>query len=191
MTAVPLLTLLAFLPADPARVPDGVWKDCAGKEHRVADWKDAKAVVIFFTNTECPVSNFYAPEMEQLAKTARERGVIVLGVYPDPSVDAAAGIAHGKEYNLTFPRLLDPEQTLARGLGVRVTPEVAVLSNKGELLYLGRIDDRFNPEGKRRDEPTVRDLRDALEAVLAGKPVAVPKTKSFGCPLPRPKAPTR
>lgn len=182
---VALLTLLALLPADP------VWKDTTGKEHRRADWKDAKAVIVFFLNTECPVANFYAPEMEQFAKAARERGVLVLGAYPDPEVDAAAGLAHGREYKLTFPCLLDPEQKLARSLGVRVTPEVAILSNKGELLYLGRIDDRFAPDGKRRAEPTTRDLRDALDAVLAGKPVATPRTVAFGCPLPRPKTPGR
>jgi peroxiredoxin len=187
-----LLAALALIAADPApRVPDAVLKDCAGKEHRAADWKDAKAVVIFFLNTECPVSNFYAPDMEKLAKTGRERGVIVLGVYSDPFVEVEACVAHGKEYSLTFPRLLDPEQKLARPLGVKVTPEAAVLSSKGELLYLGRIDDRFAPDGKRRPEPTVRDLENALEAVLAGKPVAVPRTKAFGCPLPRPKNPER
>jgi peroxiredoxin len=182
---VALLTLFAMLPAD------AVWKDVAGKDHRVADWQDAKAVVVFFLNTECPIANFYAPEMEQLAKAMRTKGVVVLGVYSDPDVGAAAGVAHGKEYALTFPRLLDPEQKLARSLGVRVTPEVAILSNKGELLYLGRIDDRFGPGGKRRTEPTVRDLRDALDAVLAGKPVATPRTVAYGCPLPRPKTPNR
>jgi hypothetical protein len=69
---------------------------------------------------------------------------------------------------------------------VKVTPEVAVLSPTGELLYLGRIDDRYNPQGKRRPEPTVRDLQLALDAVLAGKPVPTPRTKAFGCPLLRP-----
>ncbi len=185
----PTLCLLLLSPSLPVTLPPGpasVWTDCAGKEHRAADWKDAKAVVVFFLNTECPVANFYAPEMAALAKGAHDRGVIVLGVYPDPYVDAATGRKHGAEYRLGFPCLLDPKQTLAKSLGVVVTPEVAVLSPKGELLYRGRIDDRFNTSGKRRTEPTVRDLRDALEAVLAGKPVATPRTKAFGCPLPRP-----
>jgi len=185
MTSLVFLSL-ALMTADPVpKAPDLVWKDTTGKEHRPADWKDARAVVVFFLNTECPVANFYGPEMERLAKSARERGIIVVGVYPDPSVDATAGQTHGKEYSLNFPRLLDPEQKLARALGVIVTPEVAVLTAKGERLYIGRIDDRYNADGKRRTEPTVFDLRDALEAVLAGKPVAVPQTKAFGCPLPK------
>lgn len=179
MTALLLALTLGTVPAD------GTWKDCSGKEHRPADWKDAKAVVVFFLNTECPVANFYAPEMAALAKTARERGIVVLGAHPDPDVTAETGAAHGKEYGLGFPCLLDGRQTLARSLGVKVTPEVAVLSPKGEVLYLGRIDDRYSPEGKRRVEPTVRDLHVALEAVLAGKPVPTPRTTAFGCPLPR------
>ncbi len=177
--------ILLALTAAP-RVPDVVLPDAAGQRHAPADWRGSKAVVLFVLNTECPVSNGYAPEMARIARDYGPRGVVVLGVHPDPDVTAAAAAAHAREYRLPFPTLLDPAQTLSRGVGVRVTPEAVVLAPTGEVLYRGRIDDRYGPDGKRRDEPGVRDLCHALDAVLAGKPVPSAETRAFGCPLPKP-----
>ena len=76
------------------------------------------------------------------------------------------------------------DQTLADETGVQTTPEVVLLT-KNELVYRGRIDDRYSLGGKRRDEPRTRDLQNAIDAVLAGKLPAVRETKPFGCPLPK------
>jgi hypothetical protein len=62
---------------------------------------------------------------------------------------------------------------------------VAVLSPRGDLLYLGRIDNRQEDFGKQRPQATVFDLRDALDAVLSGKPVPHPRTKALGCSIVR------
>jgi peroxiredoxin len=158
--------------------------DAAGKRHTEAEWRDRKAVVLFFLATECPVSNGYAPEMTRIAKTYGPKGVAVFGVHPDPDVTADAATAHAGSYKLSFPVLLDPTQTLSTAAGVKRTPEVVVLSNRGDVLYRGRIDDRYDLEGRRREEPTTYDLRTALDAVLAGGKPAVATTKAFGCPLP-------
>jgi peroxiredoxin len=123
--------------------------------------------------------------MARLAKEFGERGVQVLGVYSDPEVNAEVARTHAKEYGLAFPGLLDPEQKLGRAIGIRVTPEVAVLSPAGAVLYHGRIDDRYPPDGKRREKATTNELRDTLQAVLNGKPVPLAETKAFGCPLPK------
>jgi hypothetical protein len=65
-----------------------------------------------------------------------------------------------------------------------MAPEAAVLAPDGKVVYRGRIDDRYADYGKRRPEPTQRDLRDALDAVLENKPVRAPTTKVIGCYLP-------
>ncbi len=77
--------------------------------------------------------------------------------------------------------LLDPKRQLVQKTGATLTPEVAVLSTDGELLYRGRINDRFPRIGIQRDKPTKTELRDALEAILAGKAVTVSRTKAVGC----------
>jgi peroxiredoxin len=159
-------------------------KDAQGKAHTGGEWKGKKAIVLFFLNTECPVSNHYAPEYTRLAKTFGNRNVAFYGVHPDPDVTPEAARKHAGEYKLTFPILMDPKQVLTSTVGIRVTPEAVVLSPRGKVLYRGRIDNRYALDGKRRDEPTVRDLEAALEAVLAGKAPPRAQTKAFGCPLP-------
>jgi peroxiredoxin len=174
---------LATLPAP--RVGDFDVKDVRGVRHAASEWAGQKAVVLFFLGTECPVSNGYAPEMARLAKAYGREGVAVWGVHPDPDVTPEAALRHAREYALDFPIFLDPRQTLTRQAGVRVTPEAAVLSPSGVVLYRGRIDDRYSLSGKRRREPSTRDLEDALRAALAGHAVAVPRTRAYGCPLPQ------
>jgi peroxiredoxin len=171
------------------RVKDFTLKDSAGRLHTSAAWRGRTAVVLFFLGMECPVSNGYAPEMTRLARAYRTRGVLFWGVHPDPDVTPAAAARHAREYRLDFQVLLDPRQDLARQAGVRVTPEVVVLSPTGEVLYRGQIDDKYAATGKRRLEARTRGLETALHAVLARKKVSVPRTRAFGCPLPRPVGP--
>ena len=173
-------------PAKLPRVPAVTLADADGKEHTPAGGPKCQAVVLFFLDTECPVSNGYAPTMIALAGKHKPDEVRVFGVISDPGTTAAAARKHAGEYKLPFPVLLDPRQALARPAGVRVVPEAVVLAPNGDVLYRGRIDDRYSTTGKRRDEPTAHDLADALTAVLAGKPPTVCETKAFGCPLPKP-----
>jgi hypothetical protein len=92
-------------------------------------------------------------------------------------------VGHAKEYRFSFPVLFDPKHILAKMTGATTIPEAAVLSSDGNLLYLGRIDNRVEDFDKRRPEPTQFDLREALDAMLAGKPVPHPRTKAFGCAI--------
>jgi hypothetical protein len=147
--------------------------------------------VLFFLGTECPVSNGYSPDMQAIVTKYATAGVACYGVHCDPTITAAEVASHAKEYGLAFPMLLDPEQVLAQGSGVRVTPEAVVVSPTGKVLYRGRLDDRYSTEGKRRDEPTVRDLENALTSILAGTAPTVSETKAFGCPLPKRKTAVR
>jgi peroxiredoxin len=198
VVALTVLVFLPFAPADrpcqgkdpdspPRTIPDFSLSDAGGVKHTAAEWKDRKAVVLFFIAKECPISNGYAPEYSRLAKAFGERGVNLFGVQSDPEVTAAEQLEHAKEYGLAFPILMDPHQVLAKAAGIHVTPEAVLLAPDGKVHYRGRIDDRITEDGKRRDEPRIRDLQDALEAVLAGKTPPVAETKAFGCPLPRPR----
>lgn len=146
--------------------------------------RELKGTVVLFLGTECPVSNAYAPEMERIFQESKSRDVAVVGVYAEPTVTAAEAEAHGKEYQLTFPRSLDPEQAIARAAEVKRMPTAVVFDAKGQVVYRGRIDDRWSPEGKRRDVPRTRELRDAIDAVVAGRVPKVREAQPFGCPIP-------
>jgi len=163
--------------------------DTRGRIHGLAEWRDRRAVVLLFLGTECPISNGLAPEMAAMASAYGPRRVAFLGIHPDPDVTAEVAGRHAAEYGLNFPILLDPAQELAAQAGVTHTPEAVVLDGDRRILYRGRIDDRFAEPGKGRAEPAVRDLRAALDAILAGKAVPVAETKPVGCPLPRAGAP--
>jgi peroxiredoxin len=161
-------------------------QDVSGNRHSPAEWAGRKAVVLVFLATECPVSNSYAPVLKRLAAEYQPKGVAVYGVHADPELSAAAAIKHAAEYGLSFPLLLDPQQVLARQTGATRVPEAVLVSPQGQVLYRGRIDDRYAPDGRRRDEPRVHDLKEAIVAVLAGKAPARDRTPVYGCPLPPP-----
>src|SRR6267378_2930341 len=104
-----LVLVLLLTNAGPAAVVnDFALLDAGGKKHTPAEWKDKKAVVLFFLGTECPVSNGYAPEYVRLVKAYADRGVVFYGVHSDPDVSAAEAAKHAGEYRLRFPVLLDP-----------------------------------------------------------------------------------
>ena len=160
--------------------------DAAGRRHTAREWKEARAVALFFIAAECPISNRYAPEINRIVADYATRGVAFYGVHSDQDVGAEASRRHARDYGFDFPVLLDPAQTLANQTGVTLTPTAVILSPAGELLYRGRIDNRYLDFGKYRDAGVKPDLRLALDAVIAGKPVAEKYTKSIGCALPPP-----
>lgn len=139
---------------------------------------------LIFLGTECPVSNGYSPEYKRLFQEYGAKGIAIVGIHPDPDVDPDRARLHAKEYQLPFPIALDREQKLARAAGVQVTPEVAVLDPKGKVVWIGRIDDNWMPNGKKRTTVTRRDLRLALDALLEGKTPPPAAARPFGCPLP-------
>lgn len=112
-----------------------------------------------------------------------QEGVAFLAVFSDPGISLDAAKKHLSEYSLRMPGLLDPAASLARQTGARVTPEVVVVSPLGAVLYRGRIDNRYVDWGKTRSEATRQDLREALDEVLAGKPVTHPVTQALGCAI--------
>ncbi|HXS94248.1 MAG TPA: redoxin domain-containing protein [Candidatus Limnocylindrales bacterium] len=158
-------------------------RDTRGAAHTAAEWRGDKAVVLFFVTTDCPVANSYVPEMNRIRDAYAGRGVGVYAVQADASVTAAEAAKYAEEYRYRFPLLVDAEQVLVKWTGATITPQAAVLSADGRVLYLGRIDNRVADFGKARQSATSEDLRIALDAVLAGRAVPVPRTKSIGCAI--------
>ena len=158
-----------------------VFTDINGKNHAPFASAKTKAVVFLFLLRDCPVSNVYTPELTRIHKEYSKKGVSLFLVHPDRDTDAKAAKAHAIEYKLTAPLVLDHDHKLTRFAGAEVTPEAAVFDGKGLLVYRGRIDNLYADFGKKRAKPTRRDLRETLDALLAGKRLAKRTTKAVGC----------
>jgi peroxiredoxin len=165
--------------------PQFALRDTTNVVRSPEEWNGKKAVVVFFTTTDCPLSNNDVPEMNRTRRDYESRGVAFYAVQADTTIAEADVSQHTKDYQFTFPVLFDPHQILVKMTGATTIPEAAVLSSDGKILYLGRIDNRVEDFNIRRSEPTKFDLREALDAVLAGKPVPHPRTRAFGCAINR------
>ena len=161
--------------------------DTSGRWHTPAEWVGKRAIVLFFVSTDCPLSNRYVPEMNRIRNAYAPRGIAFYAVQGDATIAVEEVRRHVQEFGYTFSYLIDPDESLASFTGATATPESAVLSPEGHLLYLGRIDNRVEDYGQERVQVTAFDLREALDAVLAGKPVPHPRTKALGCAITRRK----
>jgi AhpC/TSA family len=144
---------------------------------------NSPATVFYFILHDCPISNAYAPRINRIAADYTPRGVKQYVVYVDEGVMNGELEQHTRQYAHGCPTLRDPTRSTAHRLGVTVAPSAAVLDDQGQLVYLGRIDDLYPALGQRRLEPTTHDLRDALDAVLAGRAIAHPRTAAVGCSI--------
>ena len=142
---------------------------------------DSQVQVFLFAHPDCPISNRYAPEVRRLYLKFAPKQVDFWLVYPDPDVTPEMIRQHMKDYDYRFGALKDPRHTLVKLTGAQVTPEAAVFTSKQELVYRGRIDNRYVDFGKYRPEPTEHDLEEVLEAVLAGKPSPKKTALAVGC----------
>jgi hypothetical protein len=145
---------------------------------------EASARVLVFSMTDCPIANSYAPELASLQADYSGRGVELTLVFADLELTREQARAHAAEYGLDLPIALDPEQLLARNLGVTTTPEAVLMLPDGTLAYRGRIDDAWAARGRRRSAVRRHDLRLALDQVLAGEAIAEPRMPAVGCLLP-------
>jgi hypothetical protein len=132
--------------------------------------------------TDCPVSNAYAPEIQRVCSTYRSKGVTCALVYEDVHITAAEVRRHLEDHRYQHvPAAIDADASLSVRVHASVTPETVVIDRSGAVRYRGRIDNFYVAFGRSRPVVTVHDLRDALDAVLAGKPVAAPDTEPVGC----------
>ena len=183
-SGVNLALLFAPLFALTVQAAEIALSDVDGGMHRPLADSGQAATVLIFVMHDCPIANAYAPEISRIAGEYGRRRVRTYVVYGEDDLSPAGARKHAREYANRCPALLDPQRALTRKAGATVSPEAVVFSPKGEVLYRGRIDDRAIAPGKHRAEPRQHDLREALEAILAGKPVRERFTKAIGCYLP-------
>lgn len=173
------------------QAPDFDLPGVDGRRYTLASFKDAKVLVIVFTANHCPTAQAYEERIEKLNADFAGRGVQLVLVSPnDPLAlrldeqgysdlgDTLEDMKQrARDRGWTMPYLYDGEtQAMARAYGPVATPHVFVFDAARRLRFAGRVDDNENPA-----RATTADARNAIEAVLAGKPVALETTKVFGC----------
>lgn len=171
--------------------PDFCLPGIDGQTHCLKDYAAHRVLVIAFTCNHCPTAQLYETRIKQLAADYRDRGVVLIAIEPnnpnavrldemgytdvgDSFEEMKIRAAH-RHFN--FPYLYDGEtQKISRAYGPTATPHLFIFDAQRKLRYEGRVDN--NP---REPLVTIQDARNAIEALLANKPVPVPKTPSVGC----------
>lgn len=165
------------------RAPDFSLRDLDNNRVSLKQYKDAKALLVIFMCNHCP---YVQHIINSLAKTALEyqaKGVAVIGInsnditaYPEDAPEYMKQFA--KEHNLTFPYLFDDSQEVAKRYKAACTPDFFLFDKERYLVYRGQYD---NSRPGNKEPVAGNDLRAALDAVLAGKPVPEQQKPSIGC----------
>jgi peroxiredoxin len=165
--------------------PDFSLPDLRGQQHALKDQR-GKITVIAFLSVQCPISNAYGERIRALAEDYAKQGVVFLAINASAPESVADIKAHAAQHGFTFPILKDAGNKVADAYGAERTPEIFVVDERGVLRYHGRIDNSQDVRRVKRN-----DLREALDELLAGKPVSVPEAKAMGCVIKRVQAVTR
>ncbi|MBX3422719.1 MAG: redoxin domain-containing protein [Pirellulaceae bacterium] len=150
----------------------------------------AKYYVFTFLGVECPVARQYGAKLQSLADRFQDRGVQFIGINSNPQDSKAELAKYQREVGVRFAMLKDPGQQVAKRFSATRTAEVVVVDAQGKVQYRGRIDDQYSP-GVARSVAESHDLRDALDSLTAGLPVAIVETKPVGCLITYPKQPSQ
>jgi peroxiredoxin len=165
-------------------LPDFLLPDTTSKQvalhDLIAKAGDKGLVIVYFMGTDCPISNLYLKDLADLAKRYEKQGVQIVGIQANAGITPARAAEHARQFKVAFPVLIDAGQRVARQFGATRTAEVFVLDRLRSVRYHGEIDDRYGYTFK-RGEPTRRELEQAVQELLAGKPVSVAETTPRGC----------
>jgi peroxiredoxin len=170
--------------------PDFQLPGVDGKTYSLKDFAGAKVLVVIFTCNHCPTAQAYEGRLARMVADYRDKGVAVVAISPnDPAAVRLDELGftdvgdsfedmkiRAKDHGFTYPYLYDGEtQATSIAYGVLATPHVFIFDADRKLQYVGRFDDAEVKEVKSHD------ARNAVDALLAGKPVPVPTTRVFGC----------
>ncbi|MDP6539126.1 MAG: redoxin family protein [Planctomycetota bacterium] len=171
---------LADAPAIGERIGELSFTDTRYLPRSLGEFGEREAFVLVFTTTDCPLVQRYLPRLAAMEREYRPRSVqfLAVGVGPHDSLIEIAAQAVEKGGGIPFVK--DFDGSTVEALGVERTPEVVVLDGQRRLRYRGRVDSQYRLGGVRPDEGRA-DLREALEAVLAGREVSVGETPVDGC----------
>ncbi|HEY4816622.1 MAG TPA: hypothetical protein VIH67_04280 [Candidatus Acidoferrum sp.] len=139
-----------------------------------------KVVVLIFVRTDCPISNRYAPTIQQLSAQNRDKAAFFL-VYPSRKETPDTIRKHDREFGYKLAALRDPQHILVKESQAQTTPEAAVFDASRRLVYHGRIDNLYEDFGHARKNATTHELVDAIQAAIAGKTLSGSATPAVGC----------
>jgi peroxiredoxin len=177
-----------------AKAPDFALPGVDGQVHKLSDYDQAKVLVIVFTCNHCPTAQAYEGRIKKLAADYKDKGVALVAISPnDPEAVRLDELGYtdvgdsledmkirAKAAQFNFPYLYDGlDQKVSKAYGPVTTPHVFVFDSERKLRFAGRVDNNERDP----DKATSHDARDAIEAVLAGKPVAVETTRTMGCSI--------
>jgi peroxiredoxin len=166
------------------KVANFALRDTNGNAVSLESLKDKKAIVVVFLGTECPINNAYVFPLSRMSKDYASRGVQFLGINSNHQDTPQRVAAHAKENSIPFPVLKDDANKIADEFGAQRTPEAFLLDAEHRIRYHGRIDDQFGI-GYKRAAPTTHELTEALDALLASKPIAKTTSPVAGCIISR------
>jgi len=176
------LTPSTMLPLGTA-APDFKLPDTGGKIVSLADFKDKAALLVIFMCNHCPYVIHIRPGLAQLARDYLPRGAAIAGINSNdvanyPADSPAKMKDEVKSAGYIFPYLYDETQAVAKAYRAACTPDIYLFDKNQKLVYRGQFDDSRPGNGI---PVTGRDLRAALDAVLAGRPVSPNQKASIGC----------
>ncbi|MFT4580091.1 MAG: peroxiredoxin [Nitrospinales bacterium] len=155
-----------------------------GVEYSLGDFAESKVLVIIFMSNHCPYVKAVIQRLIGLQEGTLSQGVRLVGIncndvqkYPDDSFENMQKIA--VEWGMNFPYLFDESQTVAKKYDAVCTPDIYVYGEAGKLLYRGRIDDNW----ENAEQVTQRDLKQAIDCILADQEVPVKQVPSMGCSI--------
>jgi len=164
------------------KAPDFSLKSFDGKEYSLAALK-GKIVVLEWMNFECPFSRYHyetKPTMTELAKKYKDKNVVWLAVNSTNHTTPEKNLAFAKKNKVPYPILDDRAGVVGKKYGAKTTPHMFVIAPNGNIVYDGAIDNA--PMGKlKQDQQYVNYVAQALDALIANKPVPTSQTKSYGC----------
>lgn len=164
--------------------------DLEGKPHTLKEYL-GKTVVLDFWSIECPVSKGYEARFKEIYADYSKKGIVFLmidanaGEIGGAGADPLAGIKkYVKDQSIPYPVFADKKNVVADRFAANTTPHVFILDDKGKLRYAGGVDD--DPDIKKKDAKAVKSyLREALDALIAGKEPPQTTTKNNGCSIKR------
>lgn len=154
--------------------------DLSGARVSPLEQSPGKVLVFVFVRTDCPISNRYAPLIQQLSAKYAGNATFSL-VFPDRAEGPQAIRAYLRYFGYTLPALRDVDHALVKRAGAQVTPEAAVFNAKRELVYHGRIDNLYPGLGKSRNAASTHDLADAIAAAIRGVAPTKASAVAVGC----------
>jgi peroxiredoxin len=165
--------------------PDFSLPDFDGRVYSLKDFDGARALLVMFICNHCPYVKHIQNELVKFCREYQQKGVAIVAInsndfnaYPDDSPAKMKEIA--KQFNYTFPYLVDETQQVAKAYRAACTPDFFLFDSNRKLVYHGQFDDS-RPKMENPPPVTGKDLREAVDAILSGRPVPPVQKPSVGC----------